>query len=382
VKKILLIIAVLTTMNFGQVSADLTIENQEVVGTDFLFDIYLTRTESNDIYLGTGDLVLTFNSSAFTNPVITRESSTYWNLTSTSGFPVGILYRATTSPASITSNELIINLNQVPFGDQQEFDDNIAKIDNTPLTHRIGRYKVSGISNPSEYMNLQWKTIGTGITTQVFTLSPVSPWTSSPVNINAIDPTNAPLPVELTSFTARASTNQVLLNWETKTEVSNYGFEIEKASLIKNATKNWQKIGFVNGHGNSNSPKEYSYTDKNVNSGNYYYRLKQIDTDGQYEYSDEVSVVVETPADYVLEQNYPNPFNPSTKIKFSIPEAGMIKLTIYDLLGQEVKTLVEEAREAGSYSELFDASGMHSGIYFYELRVNGFILTKKMQLLK
>ena len=199
-KKILLIIAVLTTMNFGQVSADLTIENQEVVGTDFLFDIYLTRTESNDIYLGTGDLVLTFNSSAFTNPVITRESSTYWNLTSTSGFPVGILYRATTSPASITSNELIINLNQVPFGDQQEFDDNIAKIDNTPLTHRIGRYKVSGISNPSEYMNLQWKTIGTGITTQVFTLSPVSPWTSSPVNINAINPPNAPLSTAPTTF--------------------------------------------------------------------------------------------------------------------------------------------------------------------------------------
>ena len=199
---------------------------------------------------------------------------------------------------------------------------------------------------------------------------------------NAINPPNAPLPVELSSFTAKASNDQVQLNWETKTEVNNFGFEVERTTLINNENKNWQKIGFVNGNGNSNSPKQYSFIDNDLQSGNYSYRLKQIDTDGQFEYSPEVNVVVEVPTNYVLEQNFPNPFNPSTTIKFSIPEDGMVKLTVFNLLGQEVKTLVEEQRQAGSYTELFDASGLNSGVYFYELRVNGFILTKKMQLLK
>ena len=381
-KKFLIIIIMLNGMVYGQVSADLTIENQGVVGTDFFFDIFLTRTGAEDIYLGTADFVLTFNSSAFTNPVITRESVSYWNLTSTSGFPVGTLYRAATSPASITSNEIIINLNLVPFGDQQEFNDNIAKINDTPLTHRIGRYKVSGISNPSEYMNIEWKTSGTGVTTQVYTLAPVAPWRSSQVTINAIIPINAPLPVELSGFSAKSLSDRVQLSWVTETEVNNYGFEIERALFINNENKIWQQIGFVDGYGNSNSPKQYSYTDKNVSSGNYLYRLKQIDTDGQYEYSDEVNVIVETPSDYILEQNFPNPFNPTTTIEFSIPEQGEVKLTIFNLLGQEVRTLVKEQRQAGNYTEYFDASGLNSGVYFYELRVNNFIVTKKMQLVK
>jgi hypothetical protein len=381
-KKLLLIILILTGINYGQVSADLTIENQQVVGTDFFFDLYFTRTGTEDVYLGTADFVLTFNAGAFTNPTLVREAVTYWNLTSTSGIPVGSVYRTATSPAAITGNELIINLNQVSFGDQQEFDDNVAKIDNVPSTHRMGRYKVTGISNAAEYMNLQWKTTGTGVLTQVFTLAPISPWISSPVIINAINPLDAPLPVELSNFTAKASNDQVQLNWETKTEVNNFGFEIERTSVVNNENKSWQKIGFVEGNGNSNSPKEYSFVDKVLQSGNFSYRLKQIDTDGQFEYSPEVNVMIEVPTDYALEQNFPNPFNPSTSIKFSIPEAGMVKLTVYNLLGQEVRTLINEQRQAGSYTELFNASGLNSGVYFYELRVNDFVLTKKMQLLK
>lgn len=199
-KKFLIIIIVFHNVVFGQVSADLTIENQQVVGTDFFFDLYLTRTGTNNIYLGNADFVLIFNSSAFTNPILTRESITYWNLTSTSGFPVGLLYRAATSPAEFNGNELVINLNQISFGDQTEFDDNIAKIENTPLTHRLGRYKVSGISNPSAYMELQWKIIGTGVTTQVYTLANVSPWLSTIININAIDPPNVLLSSAPTTF--------------------------------------------------------------------------------------------------------------------------------------------------------------------------------------
>jgi hypothetical protein len=200
-KKLFMIIIILSSVLYGQVSADLTIENQQVVGTDFFFDIYLTRTATEDVYLGTADFVLTFNSVAFTSPVITKESSAYWNLTSTTGNPVGTSYRLATSTSPITVNEIIINLELVNFGgDQAGFDEFIAKINNTPTTHRIGRYKISGISNPADYMNLQWKTTGTGVTTQVFTLAPVSPWTSLPVTINAINPPNALLNSNPTTF--------------------------------------------------------------------------------------------------------------------------------------------------------------------------------------
>jgi hypothetical protein len=194
-------------------------------------------------------------------------------------------------------------------------------------------------------------------------------------------PIGNPLPVELISFNAKSKNNDVLLNWATATEVNNYGFEIERKAQDARS-EIWQKIGFINGNGNSNSPKEYSYIDADVQSGSYSYRLKQIDNDGQFEYSPEVFVKVDVPQDYNLAQNFPNPFNPSTTINFTIPEDGLVKLSVYNLLGQEIRTLVEEQRQAGRYSEKFDADELNSGVYFYELRINDFVQTKKMQFLK
>lgn len=283
--KIFLIIISLGSLAIAQVSADLTIANQQVVGTDFFFDIYITRTGTNDLYLGTADFVLTFNADAFTGDTLIRSSSSFWNLTSTNLVSVGSSYRTATSIAQILGNEIIINLNQVLFSDQDEFDDNVARIDNAPNTHRFGRYRVAGINNPSAFMNLQWKTSGTGVTTQVFTLASVSPWVSSAVTINAVNPGNASLPVELTSFTATINSANVVLKWSTASEVNNYGFEIER-SVISNEERNlnWQKIGFVSGSGNSSSPKEYSFRDNKLLGGcNFAFRLKQVDNDGQFE---------------------------------------------------------------------------------------------------
>lgn len=364
---------------FPQVSADLTIENQNVVGTDFFFDIYLTRTGTNDLYLGTADFVLTFNSVAFTNPAVVREASSFWNLTSTSGNPVGSTYRVATSPFPITGNEIIINLDQVSFGDQSEFDDFVAKIDNAPNTHRIGRYRVTGINNPSAFMNLQWKTNGTGVTTQVFTLAPVSPWLSSAVAINAINPNNQPLPVELSSFKASVNENVVNLNWQTKTEVNNYGFDVER----RVNDGEWNKIGFVEGHGNSNSPKEYRYSDKElfVGGSKFQYRLKQIDTDGSFEYSDVVEVEV-VPVQYELSQNYPNPFNPSTTIRFSLPQATQLKINLYNMLGEQITTIADGMFEAGYHKVTFNASSLPSGTYIYRLESSEFVQVKKMILIK
>ncbi len=196
-----------------------------------------------------------------------------------------------------------------------------------------------------------------------------------------IDPT----PVELTSFTANINENTVELNWSTATEVNNYGFEVQRLQDDKiSKLQDWETIGFVEGHGNSNSPKDYSFTD-NLNLDlnlNLKYRLKQIDIDGQFEYSDIVEVKVELPTNYKLSQNYPNPFNPSTTISFAIPNQANVKLVVYNSLGEEVAELLNKEIDAGFQNINFDATNLSSGLYFYRITAGNFVAVKKMLLLK
>jgi Secretion system C-terminal sorting domain len=187
-----------------------------------------------------------------------------------------------------------------------------------------------------------------------------------------------PLPVELVSFNVAVNNNSIILYWETATEVNNYGFEIEKAIL----TDDWQKVGFVTGHGNSNSPKEYTYKDEHLGGSDFKYRLKQIDIDGQYEYSQEVEVKLDVPAEFSLKQNFPNPFNPTTKIIYSIPQKANVQIIIYNALGMEVTTLLNEFRQAGMHQVEFDANNLSSGIYFYKVVSGNYSEIKKMILLR
>jgi exonuclease III len=186
-------------------------------------------------------------------------------------------------------------------------------------------------------------------------------------------------PVELSLFIGVLNGDHIDLRWRTETEVNNYGFYIES----RTDNSKWVTIGFVEGHGNSNSPKEYNYSDADINQpGTYYYRLKQIDNDGTYEYFDVVTVEVGVLNNFYLAQNYPNPFNPETRIEFTLPEKQLVSLRIYNTLGELVKELVNEVRETGSYSEIFVASNLPSGIYIYSLVTQNFVLDKKMTLLK
>jgi hypothetical protein len=188
---------------------------------------------------------------------------------------------------------------------------------------------------------------------------------------------NVPLPVELTSFTSKLLNDKVLLNWSTKTEVNNYGFDVERK-----VNGNWQKIGFVEGNGNSNSPKEYSFSDnKLVGGSTFNYRLKQIDNDGQFEYSDIIEVV-NVPTEFALFQNYPNPFNPSTKIRYQLPAESKVVIKIYNILGSEVMELVNDKKEAGVYEVNFNADNLSSGTYIYKINADNFVQTKKMILIK
>ncbi len=186
-----------------------------------------------------------------------------------------------------------------------------------------------------------------------------------------------PVPVELTMFNVLKDDNIVKLLWNTATEVNNYGFDIERKK------DKWENIGFVEGNGNSNSPKDYTYADTLKMPGIYFYRLKQIDTDGQFEYSQEVKIDMgDIIKGYELMQNYPNPFNPETKIGFKIPERSNVKLTIYDIIGNTVSTLVDKQLEPGYYEEPFDGKALSSGVYFYRLQTENSSLSGKMMLMK
>jgi hypothetical protein len=205
--------------------------------------------------------------------------------------------------------------------------------------------------------------------------------------------TSGALPVELTSFSAECVDGKVLLNWQTATEVKNYGFEMERTSPRPSPYhgegvptgrdgRGWEKIGFVQGNGNSNSPKSYSFTDVTPPSGKVQYRLKQIDFDGKYQYSNVVEVKVDAPTRFALEQNYPNPFNPTTVINYQIPAASHVTLKVFDMLGMEVATLVNEQKASGNYEVEFDGSKLSSGVYYYRLQTGTFVDTKKFIILK
>ena len=193
---------------------------------------------------------------------------------------------------------------------------------------------------------------------------------------------NLPLPVELAFFSSSISDNTVTLKWQTKSELNNHGFEIERSSNANGfGSKIWSQIGFVRGSGVSNSQLDYSFSDRPTGGSIFYYRLKQIDFDGGFKYSDEIETTL-VPSQVTLYQNYPNPFNPSTKIKFTIPAAAKVKLDLFNILGERVIALLDEYMDTGVYEVQFDGSRLVSGIYIYKLTANEVTQIKRMNLVK
>jgi subtilisin family serine protease len=193
----------------------------------------------------------------------------------------------------------------------------------------------------------------------------------------------AMIPVELESFTAAANENSVTLNWTTATEKNNSGFSIERKTPLD---ERWIEVGFVPGFGTTTERMSYSFTDINLNMGSYSYRLKQIDFDGTFEYSNEVLAEVGAPTNFALMQNYPNPFNPSTTIEFSIPQTSNVSIQVYSIIGELVASLVNQTLDAGYHRFNFNATDLPSGTYVYQLKASGqngtFVDTKKMLLMK
>jgi len=189
------------------------------------------------------------------------------------------------------------------------------------------------------------------------------------------------LPVELTSFTSNVIGNKVELHWRTATEVNNYGFEVQR-SVVGGQQSAWTSLGFVRGNGNCNSTKNYSFTDQPASGKEFKYRLKQIDIDGSFEYSFEITAKLENVSAYKLDQNYPNPFNPYTKISYTVPQRAYVHLRVYDMLAKEVVELVNTMQESGRYEVTFDGTNLPSGAYFYKLEAGNYVEVKKLLLVK
>ncbi|HLG32704.1 MAG TPA: T9SS type A sorting domain-containing protein, partial [Ignavibacteriaceae bacterium] len=189
------------------------------------------------------------------------------------------------------------------------------------------------------------------------------------------------VPVELIDFSAEYGDYEIQLNWTTAAETNNYGFEV----LRSNDIDNWVRMGFVRGRGTTTEKSEYSFTDDKIYGRKFYYRLKQIDLNGNFNYS--YLITIEIPINnFYLSQSYPNPFNPSTTIAYTVPEASKVSIRIYSIVGELVETLVDATVEPGYHSVEFDASRLTSGTYIYQIKAEGesntFVDNKKMLLLK
>lgn len=198
---------------------------------------------------------------------------------------------------------------------------------------------------------------------------------------------NIPLPVELKSLTAAGQGRDVELNWTTKTEVNTSKFLVERAS--SSTTPIWVNVGEVAASGNSNSEKQYSFVDKKLQSGKYSYRLKIVDADGSYRYSDIVEAEVSLPKEYAISQNYPNPFNPSTRIDYQLPFDSKVTIELYGITGEKVATILNNEQAAGYYTADINAGQLNlaSGVYIYRMNANNqsgqsFVQVKKLMLTK
>lgn len=278
--------------------------------------------------------------------------------------------------------------------------------ENTYVSNSINyRYQIfSGIPN----VNINWNAgepitlisipvNQTGFGSGIFELAPADFLPSSGeewyIEVGGINRTNpvfnpattgeVPLPIELISFQVlRLNVHKVKLIWQTSSEINSNRFEVERRFYSEKGSSHWETIGIVHAAGNSSLPQNYSFIDsKAFGSSKIYYRVRMIDNDGAFKYSDEIEFD-NTPNKFELFQNYPNPFNPITKIEFDIPASHQVNLSVYNLLGEKVVDLVNNFLEPGTYSVTFDGQNLSSGFYIYMLKMGEQVLIKKMQLLK
>lgn len=368
--KLFLVVCILTIFKTGYSQPDSvtnTITNFNIsAGTTFSFDIYTLRTSDPVFPMGNSSYFVAFNAGRLNNPRLSNINPKYTIGSLSSSYnPMGVeLY-------PFTGNNKV-GVQVFYTGGPGEIITDDPGIEG--LGEKIATVTLDIISTDFviDTTTLKWDTVNSDVVSTNFRTA-VS---------NYVGIFTGVLPVELSSFTSSVNLNNVTLHWSTSTEINNSGFDIERKSISGN--NGWSKISFVNGNGNSQENNNYTYSDKGLQSGKYDYRLKQIDFNGNFEYfelGNEVTVGV--PDKFELVQNYPNPFNPATSISFSLPIDSKVNLSVYDISGRLVSTLINnEFKAANYYTVSFNASSLSSGTYFYRIQTDKNVDTKKMLLIK
>lgn len=284
-------------------------------------------------------------------------------------------YSYSTSGASDTLTSR--SFTGVEFTDSVKFNYAYAQYSSTYVDRLVVKLSIDGgLTFPYTIFDKSGATLATAPATTNAFVPTASQWATFSYSLASV------LPVELTSFTAKTVGGTVNLNWATATEINNLGFEVQKK-----VGGEFISLGFVSGKGTTTEMQQYSFEDKNLSSGTYTYRLKQVDFNGSFYFSNEVNADVITPEVFALSQNYPNPFNPSTKIEYSLSVDSKVMLKVFNLLGEEIATLVNGNLTSGKHSVDFNAKNLNSGLYIYKLEavgVDGSIYSdvKKMTLIK
>lgn len=309
---------------------------------------------------------------------VDKEFKLYWNA---SGANPNIVYEATDpshgAGAGVRRPGTIVNdTTQMDYGYQAELLIKLDMLGFTANTQSVqvmmnifdpdGYHAGVGAWGPSGEYHKTWWGSEWGSSFRTLTLSAIT------------------TPVELTSFNAATVNGNVVLKWTTATETNNRGFEVQRSTN----NKEFVSVGFINGAGTTTESRSYEFVDSRVQAGNaYQYRLRQLDFDGAESFSQVIELNEVAPLDYDLAQNYPNPFNPSTTIKFAVPVKSSVTLTLYNTLGQEIRSIATGQFEAGTHTFNLDASELSTGVYVYTISAQGadgrqFFSAKKMNLMK
>ncbi len=349
----------------------------------FTFEIFISKTGGTNDNYNKGQFTLTYNSAIL--PVGATLSMKYDSLSSE-------------LPAANQSTNCIAytgGASGYALYMTAPLDNPGCVIPDSPVVAKIGRYRVTcSLPFLADTIKATWRIATPNPFTKVWYYNATPPGSSVQIansNLNFIvNGGNLIVPVELTQFTAMNDSRNIVLKWETKTELNSLKYEIERSLLnTSTSTKSWNKIGEVNASGTTTTPREYTFVDNKLQSGKYLYRLKMVDNDGTFEYSKEVEAEVSLPKEYAISQNYPNPFNPTTRIDYQLPFDSKVTLELYSITGERVATLINTEMSAGYYTTEVNASGINlaSGVYIYRMSANNqsgqnFVQVKKLMLTK
>jgi hypothetical protein len=358
---VFVLIVALPLSVFADRTATSTIQNFVSSGGEYSFEVWARRTGTDAISVGTSSFYFAYNAEALITPTLSNVNSKYTGVDGSTEDYAPMTVEIVGAYIAIT----------IHFTGNATFAG--RALDTTLPDGELICVVHLTIRDGSAVPGLTWSVNNSAI-----------------VDARGLDVTNTfvgsdnttPLPIQLVSSTANVVRgNDVEVSWKTVSETNNYGFEVYRK---RNEGGEWTKLGFIEGHGTTLAAHSYTYLDKSVGFGKYYYQIKQTDLDGKSETFPEMTVTVGVgPDQFVLAQNYPNPFNPTTTIEFVVPITGHTTMEAYNVLGQRVATLFEGNAEGGRINVArFNASNLPSGFYFYTLRAAGKVETKRMLLIK